>query len=130
MSLLCPGDQVTMDLCKLFYAKFINNDLDMYDDVNDVPAHSNSTALSEDLGQVGVSLDRVPRCTVIVSKCVRVCKRVCVFVMCVAVVATCTGGVHPHRQDGHADGEPHGAEGVHHRHRTVRAVQHDGQPGR
>jgi phospholipid-translocating ATPase len=44
--------KVTLDLCKLFYAKFINNDLELYDEETDTPAHSNSTALSEDLGQI------------------------------------------------------------------------------
>ncbi len=41
-----------MDLCKLCYSKFIDHDIQLYDEVSDTPAHSNSTALSEDLGQV------------------------------------------------------------------------------
>lgn len=44
--------KLTIDLCKLFYAKFIDADLHLYDEESDTPAHSNSTALSEDLGQV------------------------------------------------------------------------------
>eukprot|EP01138_Halocafeteria_seosinensis_P003273 gb/GECG01003348.1/.p1 GENE.gb/GECG01003348.1/~~gb/GECG01003348.1/.p1 ORF type:complete len:1398 (+),score=180.54 gb/GECG01003348.1/:1-4194(+) len=44
--------KVTLDLCKLYYSKFINADLDLYDEEMDRPAHSNSTALAEDLGQV------------------------------------------------------------------------------
>ncbi len=47
-----PLPQVTLDLCKLCYSKFINHDIQLYDEVSDTPAHSNSTALSEDLGQV------------------------------------------------------------------------------
>lgn len=44
--------KVTLDLCKLYYAKFINSDLGLYCADTDTPTHSNSTALSEDLGQV------------------------------------------------------------------------------
>jgi len=44
--------KLTIDLCKLFYAKFIDADLHLYDAESDTPAKSNSTALSEDLGQV------------------------------------------------------------------------------
>jgi magnesium-transporting ATPase (P-type) len=44
--------KLTLDLCKLFYAKFIDGDLALYDPETDTPARSNSTALSEDLGQV------------------------------------------------------------------------------
>jgi phospholipid-translocating ATPase len=44
--------KLTIDLCKLYYAKFIDNDMKLYDEESDTPAHSNSTALSEDLGQV------------------------------------------------------------------------------
>lgn len=44
--------KVTMDLCKLYYSKFINADLLLYDEDSDRPAHANSTALAEDLGQV------------------------------------------------------------------------------
>lgn len=44
--------KVTLDLCKLYYAKFVNNDLGLYDEATDRPAEANSTALGEDLGQV------------------------------------------------------------------------------
>lgn len=44
--------KVTMDLCKLFYARFIDRDVHLYDPVTNTPAHSNSTALGEDLGQI------------------------------------------------------------------------------
>lgn len=44
--------KLTMDLCKLFYSKFIDADIELYDAENDIPAHANSTALAEDLGQV------------------------------------------------------------------------------
>ena len=48
--------KLTLDLCKLFYAKFIDADVHLYDEETDTPAHSNSTALSEDLGQVAYIL--------------------------------------------------------------------------
>lgn len=48
--------QVTIDLCKLCYAKLIDRDVHLYDEATDTPAHSNSTALSEDLGQVAYVL--------------------------------------------------------------------------
>ncbi len=48
--------KVTLDLCKLYYAKFINWDEALYDPVLCLPAHSNSTALSEDLGQIAYVL--------------------------------------------------------------------------
>ena len=44
--------KVTLDLCKLYYAKFIAGDVLLYDPNSDTPAITNSTALSEDLGQV------------------------------------------------------------------------------
>lgn len=44
--------KVTLDLCKLYYAKFIDNDVRLYDPKHNGKAHSNSTALSEDLGQI------------------------------------------------------------------------------
>ena len=44
--------KVTLDLCKLYYAKFVNNDLELFDEATQRPAEANSTALGEDLGQV------------------------------------------------------------------------------
>ena len=44
--------KVTLDLCKLFYAKFINADPKLWDAETGTKTNSNSTALSEDLGQI------------------------------------------------------------------------------
>ena len=44
--------KVTLDLCKLFYAKFINADPELWDKETGTKTNSNSTALSEDLGQI------------------------------------------------------------------------------
>lgn len=44
--------KLTLDLCKLFYSRFIDSDLELFDKVSNMPAKSNSTALSEDLGQI------------------------------------------------------------------------------
>lgn len=44
--------KVTLDLVKLFYARFIDFDLALFDAEAGVGAQANSTALSEDLGQV------------------------------------------------------------------------------
>jgi phospholipid-translocating ATPase len=44
--------KVTLDLCKLLYAKFINWDLEMYDAETQSLAHARNTSISEDLGQV------------------------------------------------------------------------------
>ncbi|KAF2069365.1 hypothetical protein CYY_009319 [Polysphondylium violaceum] len=44
--------KVTMDVTKYTYALFINWDLKMYHRASDSPATANSTALSEDLGQL------------------------------------------------------------------------------
>jgi P-type E1-E2 ATPase len=44
--------KVTLDLCKLFYARFINADPAMFDPETGTRTNSNSTALSEDLGQI------------------------------------------------------------------------------
>lgn len=44
--------KVTLDLCKLYYARFINADLALFDPETGNHTHSNSTALSEDLGQI------------------------------------------------------------------------------
>jgi hypothetical protein len=48
----CDGRQVTLDVVKLWYAKLINNDIDMYDPVSDTLANAVNTSISEDLGQV------------------------------------------------------------------------------
>lgn len=44
--------KLTLDLCKVFYAYFINCDLELYDEASGEYAHANSTSISEDLGQV------------------------------------------------------------------------------
>jgi len=44
--------KVTLDLCKLLYAKFIIDDLEMYDPVSDKTCVPKNTSISEDLGQV------------------------------------------------------------------------------
>jgi len=44
--------KLTMDLCKLAYARFINADVHLVDEESGVGAISNSTSLSEDLGQI------------------------------------------------------------------------------
>jgi magnesium-transporting ATPase (P-type) len=44
--------KLTLDICKLYYAFRINNDLDLYDAPSNKRAKANSTAISEDLGQV------------------------------------------------------------------------------
>lgn len=44
--------KVTLDLCKLYYARFISWDKNMYDKESDLFARANNTSISEDLGQV------------------------------------------------------------------------------
>lgn len=44
--------KLTIDLCKLAYARYINADLQLVDGESGIGVISNSTALSEDLGQV------------------------------------------------------------------------------
>eukprot|EP00003_Mantamonas_plastica_P003630 TRINITY_DN1285_c0_g1_i1.p1 TRINITY_DN1285_c0_g1~~TRINITY_DN1285_c0_g1_i1.p1 ORF type:complete len:812 (+),score=295.79 TRINITY_DN1285_c0_g1_i1:1042-3477(+) len=53
MSLMIPISlKVTLDITKYIYALFINWDLQMYDEENDVPAEAKNTAIAEDLGQI------------------------------------------------------------------------------
>lgn len=44
--------KVSLDLVKSLYAKFIDWDLEMFDQETGVPSHATNTAISEDLGQV------------------------------------------------------------------------------
>uniref|UniRef100_A0A803MME6 Phospholipid-transporting ATPase n=1 Tax=Chenopodium quinoa TaxID=63459 RepID=A0A803MME6_CHEQI len=44
--------KVSLDLVKSLYAKFIDWDLEMFDQETGVPSHAANTAISEDLGQV------------------------------------------------------------------------------
>lgn len=43
---------VSMELVKLVQAWYINQDVEMYDEVNDVPAQARTSNLNEELGQV------------------------------------------------------------------------------
>lgn len=43
--------KVTLDLCKLFYAKFINWDMQLHEP-GEEPAKANNTSINEDLGQI------------------------------------------------------------------------------
>lgn len=44
--------KVSLDLVKSLYAKFIDWDVQMYDEKSDIPAHAANTGINEDLGQV------------------------------------------------------------------------------
>ncbi|KAH9325750.1 hypothetical protein KI387_005928, partial [Taxus chinensis] len=44
--------KVSLDLAKSLYAKFIDWDVQMYDENSDTPAHAANTGINEDLGQV------------------------------------------------------------------------------
>ncbi|KJE94424.1 P-type ATPase [Capsaspora owczarzaki ATCC 30864] len=53
LSLMIPISlKVTMDICKYSYAVFIDWDLALWDDRQNIGAHATSTAISEDLGQI------------------------------------------------------------------------------
>lgn len=44
--------KVSLDICRVFYSRFINWDMRMYDRESDKFAHCNNTSISEDLGQI------------------------------------------------------------------------------
>ncbi|KAJ5069633.1 putative phospholipid-transporting atpase [Anaeramoeba ignava] len=53
MSYMIPISlKVTLDICKYFYALFINWDLSLWDSERNIPANAANTAISEDLGQI------------------------------------------------------------------------------
>ena len=44
--------RITLEICRVAYARWIDWDLEMYDEVSGTPADARTTALSEDLGQI------------------------------------------------------------------------------
>jgi magnesium-transporting ATPase (P-type) len=87
--------KLTMDICKLAYARFINADAHLWDSQRRVGAVANSTSLSEDLGQIQF----VPAAYVCLS-----CPRAYSSFICAMQIFT-------FGQNGHTHGEPHGARG-------------------
>jgi P-type E1-E2 ATPase len=53
---------VSMEVVKVFHALFINNDLEMYDPLTDTPANARTSNLSEELGQVLMTLFGFAHC--------------------------------------------------------------------
>ncbi|KAJ7549483.1 hypothetical protein O6H91_07G055400 [Diphasiastrum complanatum] len=71
--------KVSLDLAKSFYSKFIDWDLQMYDEKSDTPAVATNTAISEDLGQVEYILTDK---TGTLTENVMVFKRCCIKGVC------------------------------------------------